>query len=198
MHFLSVSAISYSKGCTPFLDVWKSWVPSCWFSTPYRKGLLKVCELWKDFFCTNPVSGAVLVDVDGLGSLSSIVCMVSVDVKQHKEDNTKCSVLLLVQPCMVTYSCYRPAALFIWNHSLVDRMKTGYLMGIESSNKSCVFIGQFTFSPSCGGGGKTCVFVGEFVFNLNLEGVSLCSFGGQGLKGPWKFVGGGLHCLQRS
>ena len=56
-------------------------------------------------------------------------------------------------------------------------------MGIESSNKSCVFIGQFTFSPSFGGGGQTCVFVGEFVFNLNLEGVSLCSFGGQGLKG---------------
>ena len=49
-------------------------------------------------------------------------------------------------------------------------------MGIESSNKSCVFIGQFTFSPSFGGGGQTCVFVGEFVFNLNLEGVSLCSF----------------------
>ena len=28
-HFLSASAISYSKGCTPLLDVWKSCVPSC-------------------------------------------------------------------------------------------------------------------------------------------------------------------------
>ena len=53
-HFLSVltdkvSAISYSKGCAPLLDVWKSCVPSCCFSTPYRKGLWKVCEFWKDF-----------------------------------------------------------------------------------------------------------------------------------------------------
>ena len=59
MHFLSVltdkvSAISSSKGCTPLLDVWKSCVPSCCFSMPYRNGLWKVCEFWKDFSVRTP------------------------------------------------------------------------------------------------------------------------------------------------
>ena len=41
--------ISYSKGCTPLLDVWKSCVPACCFSMPCCQGLWRVCEFWKDF-----------------------------------------------------------------------------------------------------------------------------------------------------
>ena len=59
MHFLSVltdrvSAISYSKGCVPLPDVWKSCVPSCCFSVPYCKGLWKSLWILKGFFGTNP------------------------------------------------------------------------------------------------------------------------------------------------
>ena len=56
--------MGYSKGCTPLLDVWKSWVPSCCFSMPYLGIILgfcsceKVCEKFVNFemfFCTDPV-----------------------------------------------------------------------------------------------------------------------------------------------
>ena len=44
-----MSAIGYSKGCAPLLDVQRSYVPSCCFSTPYCEGVRKVCGFWKEF-----------------------------------------------------------------------------------------------------------------------------------------------------
>ena len=44
-----MSAIGYSKDCTPLPDVRRSCIPSCCFSTSYCKGLWKVCEFWKKF-----------------------------------------------------------------------------------------------------------------------------------------------------
>ena len=45
-----MSAIGYSKGYAPSLDVRKSCIPLCCFSAPNGKGLWKVCEFEKDFF----------------------------------------------------------------------------------------------------------------------------------------------------